>query len=132
MGKGPLYVFYNPYHLCHFETPLTVARAVLFHDAAASPLAGPVCDVITAAKRELKAGEMIDYIGGFTCYGMIENSGTCQSENLLPMGLSRGCRLVRRVPKDNIITYDDIKMPDNRLCDKLRNEQNKYFFNLLT
>jgi len=33
LGKGPLYLFYTPYHLCHFEVPLTVARAVLFHDA---------------------------------------------------------------------------------------------------
>ena len=32
LGQGPYYLFYTPYHLCHFEVPLTVARAVLFHD----------------------------------------------------------------------------------------------------
>jgi predicted homoserine dehydrogenase-like protein len=127
MGDGPLYVFYVPYHLPHLEAPLTVARAVLFQDAAVAPLAGPVCDVITAAKRDLKAGEVLDGIGGFTCYGMIENSDLCQTENLLPMGLSEGCRLKRDVPIDYAITYDDVELPESRLSDKLRAEQNVYF-----
>jgi hypothetical protein len=41
MGEGPFYTFYTPYHLCHLEAPLTVARAVLFGDAAIAPIAGP-------------------------------------------------------------------------------------------
>jgi len=127
MGEGPLYVFYTPYHLPHLEVPLTVARAVLFQDAAVSPMGGPVCDVITAAKRDLQAGEVLDGIGGFTCYGMIENSDVCQAENLLPMGLSQGCRLERDVPRDYAITYADVELPKGRLCDKLRVEQVAYF-----
>ena len=127
MGDGPLYVFYTPYHLCHLETPLTVARAVLFHDAALAPVAGPVCDVITAAKRDLKAGEVLDGIGGFTCYGLLENSEVCQAEKLLPMGLSQGCHLTRDVPQDQVITYADVKLPEGRLCDKLRTEQTAHF-----
>lgn len=127
MGDGPFYVFYTPYHLPHLEVPLTVARAVLFHDAAVAPLAGPVCDVITIAKRDLKAGEILDGIGGFTCYGMIENSEVCQAENLLPMGLSEGCRLKQDIRKDQAIAYDDVELPKGRLCDNLRAEQNHYF-----
>ena len=127
MGEGPLYVFYTPYHLCHLETPLTVARAVLFQDAALAPLAGPVCDVITAAKRNLQAGETLDGIGGFTCYGLLENSQVCQAEKLLPMGLSEGCRLKRDVAKDQVITYADVELPEGRLCDRLRAEQSAYF-----
>ena len=129
MGQGPLYVFYTPYHLCHLEAPLTVARAVLFSDAATAPLAGPVCEVITAAKQDLKAGELLDGIGGFTCYGMLENSEICQQEDLLPMGLSEGCRLKCDIPKDQAITYADVVLPIGRLCDKLRAEQNVYFIN---
>lgn len=127
MGDGPLYVFYTPYHLCHFEVPLTVARAAIFRDATVTPVAGPVCDVITVAKRDLKAGEMLDGIGGFTCYGMIENSDVCQAEDLLPMGLSEGCRLTRDIPKDQAITYPDVQLPVGRLADKLRAEQNACF-----
>jgi predicted homoserine dehydrogenase-like protein len=128
MGDGPFYVFYVPYHLPHLEAPLTAARAVLFHDATIAPMGGPVCDVITMAKRDLKAGEELDGIGGFTCYGTIENSGICQTENLLPMGLSQGCRLRRDVPKDYAISYADVGLPAGRLCDKLRAEQGARFF----
>ena len=127
MGDGPLYVFYVPYHLPHLEVPLTVARAVLFQDSAVAPLAGPVCDVITVAKYDLKAGEVLDGIGGFTCYGVIENFEKCWAENLLPMGLSEGCRLVQDIPKDQALTYSDVKLPHGRLCDKLRAEQDAYF-----
>lgn len=127
MGEGPLYAFYAPHHLCHLEAPLTVARAVLFQDAAVTPLAGPVCDVITAAKRDLKASEVLDGIGGFTCYGLLENSPVCQAENLLPMGLSEGCRLKRDIAKDQVITYADVELPEGRLCDRLRIEQTAHF-----
>jgi len=127
MGDGPLYVFYTPYHLPHLEVPITVARAVLFQDAAATPIGGPVCDVITLAKRDLAAGEVLDGIGGFTCYSMIENSDVCQAGNLLPMGLSEGCCLKRDVPRDHALTYADVELPEGRLCDKLRAEQNAYF-----
>jgi len=127
MGSGPLYTFYTPYHLCHLEVPLTVARAVLFQDAAVTPIASPVCDVVTVAKRDLKAGETLDGIGGFTCYGVLDNSDVCQKENLLPMGLAEGCRLKADVPKDQVLTNADVSFPEGRLCDKLRAEQNLYF-----
>ena len=128
MGDGPLYVFYTPYHLCHLEVPLTVARAVLFKDAAVTPIDRPIVDVVTLAKRDLKAGELLDGIGGFTCYGVAENIEVSQAENLLPMGLSDGCRMKRDVPRDHPLTYDDVELPPNRLCDQLRAEQTAYFF----
>ncbi len=127
MGEGPLYVFYTPYHLCHFEVPSTVARLLLFRDPVAAPLGAPVCDVITAAKRDLKAGEIIDAIGGFMTYGVLENAVICRRDNLLPMSLARDCRLKRAIRKDEIITCDAVEYPPNRLCDRLRTEQNELF-----
>jgi len=127
MGDGPIYTFYVPYHLCHVEVPLTAARAVLFHDAATTPLDGPVCDVIAVAKRDLKAGEVLDGIGGFTCYGVLDNYDVSRKENLLPMGLSEGCKLQTNVSIDQAITYDDVELPVGRLCDKLRAEQDLRF-----
>jgi predicted homoserine dehydrogenase-like protein len=127
MGDGPLYVFYVPYHLPHLETPITVARAVLFRDATVAPLGAPVVDVITAAKRDLKAGHVLDGIGGFDCYGLTENSEVCLERGLLPMSVSDGCRLRRDIRKDGIVTNDDVDFPPDRLCDSLRSEQNAYF-----
>ncbi|NBC27274.1 MAG: NAD(P)-dependent oxidoreductase, partial [Bacteroidetes bacterium] len=72
MGDGPFYTFYVPYHLPHLEVPLTAARAVLFEDVTIAPAGPPVCEVITLAKKDLKAGETLDGIGGFTSYGTLE------------------------------------------------------------
>ncbi len=127
LGDGPLYVFYTPFHICHFEAPLTVARAVHFGDAAIAPIGGPVVDVLTAAKQDLKAGQTLDYIGGFDTYGVAENSDVCQKQELLPMGLAEGCVLTRDIAKDQIISYADVSLPEGRLCDQLRSEQTATF-----
>ncbi|MEH2405262.1 NAD(P)H-dependent oxidoreductase [Nostoc sp.] len=127
LGEGPLYSFYTPYHLCHFEVPLSVARAVLFGDAVMSPLAGPLVDVVTTAKIDLKAGETLDGIGYYMTYGQCENSPIVQQQNLLPIGLAEGCRLKRDITKDQVLTYEDVELPEGRLCDQLRTEQNAYF-----
>ncbi len=127
LGEGPLYSFYHPYHLCHLEVPLSVARVVLFRDAVLAPLGAPMVDVITTAKIDLKAGETIDCIGGYMTYGQCETAKITQAENLLPIGLAEGCRLKRDVAKDQVLTYDDVELPQGRLCDKLRAEQNAYF-----
>ncbi|MEH2399986.1 Gfo/Idh/MocA family oxidoreductase [Nostoc sp.] len=127
LGEGPLYSFYTPYHLCHFEVPLSVARAVLFGDAVMSPLAGPLVDVVTTAKIDLKAGETLDGIGYYMTYGQCENSDIVQQQNLLPIGLAEGCRLKRDITKDQVLTYEDVELPEGRLCDQLRTEQNTYF-----
>ncbi|MGF1480865.1 MAG: NAD(P)H-dependent oxidoreductase [Cyanophyceae cyanobacterium] len=127
LGKGPLYSFYTPYHLCHFEVPLSVARVVLCQDAVLAPLAGPKVDVVTTAKINLKAGDVLDGIGFYMTYGQCENSTVVQAEDLLPMGLAEGCRLKRDIDKDQVLTYDDVELPAGRLCDQLRAEQNAYF-----
>jgi predicted homoserine dehydrogenase-like protein len=126
-GDGPLYSFYTPYHLCHLEVPLSVARVVLFRDVVLAPVAGPVVDVITLAKTDLKAGETLDGIGYYMTYGQCENADIVQAQQLLPMGLAEGCRLKRDIPKDHALTYDDIELPAGRLCDRLRAEQNAAF-----
>ena len=127
LGEGPLYCFYTPYHLCHFEVPNTVARAVLFADAAIAPISAPCVDVVATAKIDLKAGQIIDGIGGYMTYGLAENSPIVNQDRLLPMGLAEGCRLKRDVPKDQVLCMDDVIVPEGRLSDKLRAEQNAYF-----
>ncbi|MES1026031.1 Gfo/Idh/MocA family oxidoreductase [Gloeocapsa sp. BRSZ] len=127
LGAGPLYSFYTPYHLCHFEVPLSVARAVLFGDRVLSPLAGPVVEVVTTAKIDLKAGETLDGIGEYMTYGQCENADVVQAQRLLPMGLAEGCRLKRDLPKDAVLTYDDVELPPARLCDELRAQQDALF-----
>jgi len=128
LGNGPLYCFYTPYHLCHFEVPNTVARAVLFQDAALAPLGAPCVEVLATAKIDLKAGDVIDCLGGYMTYGLAENAGTARAENLLPIGLAEGCTLKRAVAKDALLTFEDVELPPGRLCDQLWQEQVARFF----
>jgi predicted homoserine dehydrogenase-like protein len=127
MGDGPVYTFYRPYHLSPFETPVAVARAVLFGDPVITPLGPPVCEVVAIAKRDLRAGEALDGIGGFTVYGDIENTSTARSQNLLPIGLSDGAVLLRDLPMDAAITFTDVTMPADRLSHRSWEEQQALF-----
>lgn len=126
-GEGPLYMFYTPYHLAHMQLPHSVARAVLFNDPTLTPQGAPVCDTLAVAKRDLKAGEVLDGMGGFTCYGLADSYANCRRGDYLPMAMSVDCRLRRDIPKDEPITYRDVDLPSGRLCDKLRAEQTEYF-----
>jgi predicted homoserine dehydrogenase-like protein len=127
LGEGPYYVFYTPYHLCHFEVPNSVARAVLLQDAVLSPLGGPQVGVIAVAKKDLQVGETISEFGGFETYGVAENMDVVRRSGLLPIGLALGCKLARPVPKDQPLTFADVAIPEGRVVDRLYAEQEATF-----
>ena len=127
LGEGPLYSFYTPYHLCHFEVPLSVARVVLAGDAVIAPRGAPMVDVVTLAKTGLRAGDTLDGLGGFTVYGECERYEAARAGRMLPIGVAEGCRLRRDVPADTVLTYDDVELPEGRLIDRLRAEQDLAF-----
>src|SRR5438876_2084182 len=127
MGEGPLYPFWTPYHLVHFEAPNAIARVVLFGDEVAPPLGGPVVEVCAVAKRALKAGEVLDEYGMYMTYGEAVNTEEMSAQRYLPEGLVEGCRLRHDVGKDQVLTYDDVELPAGRLADRLRAEQYRHF-----
>src|SRR6185295_1166982 len=127
MGEGPLYPFWIPYHLVHFETPNAIARVVLFNDEVAPPLGGPEVEVCAVAKGDLKAGETLDDYGMYMTYGEAVNASEMSSARYLPEGLVEGCRLRRDVGKDQVLTYDDVDLPQGRVADRLRAEQYRHF-----
>jgi predicted homoserine dehydrogenase-like protein len=127
LGEGPLYSFFIPYHLVHFEVPSSIARVVLFRDNLAKALGGPVVEVCAVAKRDLKAGEILDDYGMYMTYGEAANVDEMSKGQYLPEGLVEGCKLTRDVKKDAVLTYSDVKLPPNRLADRLRAEQYRHF-----
>jgi len=123
LGNGPFYVFYTPYHLPHIQLPSTIGRAVIHADPTVAPLAGPSCEVVTVAKRDLKAGERLDGVGGYCAYGLIDNHTSARAANALPIALSDDCVLLRDIAKDAVVSFDDIRLPATRLSDTLWQEQ---------
>jgi predicted homoserine dehydrogenase-like protein len=124
LGDGPFYVFYTPFHLPHIQIASTIGRAVIHRDPTVAPIAGPVCEVETVAKRDLKAGELLDGIGGFCTYGLIDNAASARSLSALPIALSEGCLLRRDVSKDHVLSFNDVDLPPGGLVQALWQEQN--------
>lgn len=125
MGDGPNYLFYRPYHLCSFEMAIGVAKAVIDKDSTIAPLGKPIADVVTIAKKDLNAGEILDDIGGYTYYGLIDKAETIKEENILPVGLARGARLKNSVIRDKPITLSDVEIDEGSVLWKLRKLHNE-------
>ncbi len=127
IGKGPNYILYRPYHLTSLETPITIARAVIYNEASLFQLDGaPVSETVTIAKKDLHKGEKLDGIGGFCVYGTIEKYSIAKSENFVPIGLiNKNTTVLRDVKKGQLITYADISLDESSPVLHLRKLQEK-------
>ena len=123
LGDGPFFVFYTPFHLPHIQIASTIGRAVIHRDPTVAPVGGPICEVLAVAKRDLKAGEHLDGIGGYSTYGLVENFHTARAASALPIALSENCLVIRDVPKDQALTLADVVMPPGLLVEMLWREQ---------
>jgi predicted homoserine dehydrogenase-like protein len=83
--------------------------------------------VVATAKKDLQKGEVLDGMGFYMTYGEAENADVTKREGLLPMGLAEGCTLQCDVAQDTTLTYEHVTMPEGRLCDRLREEQEAHF-----
>ena len=90
IGHGPYYAFFRPYHLTSLEVPLTCARIMLYGKPDMVPLPRPVAEVCALAKRDLRAGETLDFIGE-TCYrSWTMTVADARAQDALPVGLLEG------------------------------------------
>lgn len=113
MGPGPYYLFYRPYHLGHFESMATVVEAAINGRAVLKPEYGFKTNVYAYAKRSLRRGEVLDGIGGYACYGMIENCDNNPQELRLPICLADNIRVTRDIGKDERILLTDTNYDPN-------------------
>ena len=116
-------VMYRPFHLCGTETPLSAAEACLYGRATAAALPRPVADVLTVAKRDLRAGDILDGSGGRLVRGLIERASVARAGGFLPLGLAQGARLKVDVAADQPITYAQIELPEGSAALRVRQEQ---------
>ena len=123
VGNGHYYSFVRPYHLWFLEAPISVARAYLHREVALAPMDDPVADVMTIAKRDLKAGDRLDTFGGFTHYGLIEEGRQARDLRALPVGLAPGAVVDKPVSAGAIITWDDVHLDESQTVVKLRRMQ---------
>lgn len=118
MGKGPYYIFYRPYHLCHVESMKCIEDAVRKRESLMKPTFGFRTNVYAYAKKDLRQGEILDGIGGYTCYGLIENYTDNKG---IPICLAESVVLRRDINKDEKLNFSDIDY------DPLRSDFELYF-----
>lgn len=125
--KGPNFSLFRPFHWCSVETPNSVAQAILRGEPTGAPDGAPVAELITCAKHDLKAGEVLDGGGGRTVYALIERAGAAKSEALLPFGFAYEARLTESVKKGEVIRWSQVQISQDSFLLRLYQMQQATF-----
>lgn len=126
LGPGPYYTFFRPYHLTSLEVPVSAARAVLYGTSDMKPLPQPVAEVCALAKRDLKAGETLDFIGE-TCYrSWAMRADDARVQAALPVGLLDKGQVVKDIPMGTLITRDAVAVRKDTPLYRLRCQQDAW------
>ena len=118
-ASGEYAALYRPYHLIGLEMGISVASAALRGEPTGS--AGSfMADAVATAKRDLRPGDALDGEGGYSVYGRLVRGEESMRGGYLPIGLSGNIRVVREVPKDGFLTYEDVSMDQGLFSYRLR------------
>ena len=119
---GRVAALWRPSHLVGLELGVSVARAVLAGEptgVAREPIAAVSC----RAKRDLRAGEVVDGEGGEHVYGVLRSAAVAgPGDDPLPMGLARGARLLRAVGRGAELARADVELPPSGAAGQLHAE----------
>ncbi|GAA5030882.1 NAD(P)H-dependent oxidoreductase [Microbacterium fluvii] len=112
---------YRPYHMIGLELGVSIASAVVRGEATGAPT-GFRGDVVTTAKKDLRAGDRLDGEGGYTVFGKLAPAATSLAKRALPLGLAHGARVIRDVPKDQTVSWDDVEVDESQFAVQIRRE----------
>jgi predicted homoserine dehydrogenase-like protein len=118
-SSGEFAALYRPYHLIGLELGISVASAALRGEPTGSSRSF-VADVVAAAKKDLKPGDILDGEGGYSVYGRLVRARDSLEHGYLPMGLASHLNLVRPVAKDGIVAYADVQTDESLFAYRLR------------
>lgn len=125
-ASGEYSSMYKPFHLIGLELGLSVASAALRHEATGAAT-GWRGDCVATAKRDLRAGEMLDGEGGYTVYGKLMPAAASLAAAALPIGLAHRVKLIRDVKTGHAVSYADVAMDENAEATKFRREMERHF-----
>ena len=115
--SGQYAALYRPYHYVGLELNISIANAVLRSIPTGSPT-GFHGDVVATAKKDLKAGDVLDGEGGYTVWGKLVSAKTSVRKRLLPVALAHHVELKDDVAKGRSVSWDDVVV-DERLAQAL-------------
>ncbi len=124
--SGKYAALYRPIHMIGLELGISVASAALRHEPTGVPT-GFRSDVVATAKRDLKAGEMLDGEGGFCVWGKQTPASVSLERELLPLGLAHNVKLKRDVKQGEPLKWSDVVYDSNDTAVKVRREMEAAF-----
>jgi predicted homoserine dehydrogenase-like protein len=108
-ATGRITALYRPFHLIGLELNISILSAALRGEATGAP-AEFRGDVVATAKRDLRAGEVLDGEGGACVWGKLMPARSSLAIGGLPIGLASHVTLRRDVPLGQSVTWDDVRM----------------------
>ena len=117
---------YKPFHLIGLELGISVASAAVRNEATGAPVAWRG-DCVATAKRNLKAGEMLDGEGGYTVYGKLMPAAVSKRLGGLPIGLAHKVKLLRDIGVGKQVTWEDVAIDMKSEAVRFRREMEKVF-----
>ncbi|WP_279111580.1 NAD(P)H-dependent oxidoreductase [Bartonella apis] len=128
IGEGPYFTFHRPYHLTAMEVPLTCARVMLYGKADMVPLDRPVAEVCAVAKKDLKPGDKLDFIGLYTYRAWNMTVEDARKHQAIPCGLLEGATVTAPIKKNELITVKNAAINENQWIARLRKKQDKLIY----
>jgi len=124
--SGEYAAMYKPSHLIGLELGISVASAALRKEPTGQPLTFRG-DVAAIAKRDLRAGEMLDGEGGYTVWGKLLPAADSAARKALPIGLAHKVKLKRDIAEGAVVSWDDVEHDANSEAVKVRREMERMF-----
>ncbi|MCT6886989.1 NAD(P)H-dependent oxidoreductase [Bartonella apis] len=128
IGEGPYFTFHRPYHLTAMEVPLTCARVMLYGKADMVPLDRPVAEVCAVAKKDLKPGDKLDFIGLYTYRAWNMTVEDARKHQAIPCGLLEGATVTAPIKKNELITAKNAAINEDQWIARLRKKQDKLIY----
>jgi predicted homoserine dehydrogenase-like protein len=118
-ASGRYAAMYKPYHLIGLELNISVLSAALRREPTgqAFDFHG---DVASVAKRDLRAGEMLDGEGGYTVWGKLMPAAVSLKAGALPIGLAHRVKLKNDVAHGAVVRWSDVEFDAGNDIIKLR------------
>jgi len=119
--SGRYACMYKRWHLIGLEVGISVASVGLRGEATGCAT-GWRADAVAVAKRDLKAGEMLDGEGGYTVVGRLMPAADSLARGCLPLGLAHGWKMLKPVKTGQALSWSDVAFDANSTAVRVRRE----------
>jgi predicted homoserine dehydrogenase-like protein len=125
-SSGRYACLYKRWHLIGLEVGISVASVGLRREPTGCPT-GFRADVVATAKRDLKAGEILDGEGGYTVVGKLMPAQASLRLGGLPLGLAYGVKLLKPVAAGHPLRWTDVAVDESGYAVQIRREMERLF-----